>query len=392
MNKPSVPLMLSSFEKQRVINIANDLIRFESDSILCKEGPIGDYIASFLERVGVLVERQYCAPDRYNVIARIPGSDHSRCIMYCGHMDVVSPGEASQWTSPAYTPEIREDKLFGRGSCDMKGSIACTLFMAEYYMLHSIIPKNDILLVYDIDEENTNLGLKKYFEHPDKVNFVIVGEPSCLAIDIGHRGVMAFTIEVYGKNAHAGKAKLGINAINVMMEITNEINLLQAQLDEIYQEYLGAPSVYVTQIWGGEKVNMIPGKTTIRVDRRLVDGESSESCTAQLEKITSTICEKHNCTYSISVTTYCPPGRIDGFHPQVRMMQSVLKASGMDFELSAFEASCEAGLIKEQLGIPVVIFGPGDISQAHKPDEYISLEQLYRGAELYTTLFSNFSY
>lgn len=392
MKKDEAIHFLSNDDKQRIIEIAKQLISRESDSLQGQEGAVGEYITAFFDRIGIPSDRQYCAEDRFNVIARIPGKDHTHCTMYCGHMDTVPFDDPSLWTSPACTPEIRGGKLFGRGACDMKGSLACTLFMAEYFSSHKITPETDILLVYDVDEENTNLGAKTYLRNPDKVDFVIVGEPTDLTIDVGHRGVMAFTVEVIGKSAHVGQAKFGINSIYVMMEIIKEVTRLQDELCEIQQEYLGSPSIHITQIWAGEKVNVIPSKATIRVDRRLVNGETREGCKEQLDRIVRSVCTEYGCRYSISVTTFCPPGKTDYSCTPVQAVASLLSQYGMDDRPRAFHASCEAGLFQERLGVPVVIFGPGSIAQAHQADEFVSVEQLYVGAELFINLFSNFAY
>ena len=391
--KELVPLIsLSEKNKQRLLEIATELISRESDSMLGQEGSVGTYIASFLEDLGLVVSRQYCSENRFNVITRISGKDERHCTMYCGHMDTVPLGDSSQWESPACTPAIRDEKIFGRGACDMKGSLACSLFMAEYLKDAAIVPKHDILLVYDIDEENTNLGLKKYLLNPDEVDFIIVGEPTELAIDIGHRGVIAFTVEVYGKSAHIGQAQLGRNALYTMVEIINEIMQLHEKLNGVWQEYLGSPSIFVTQFDAGEKVNIVPDRATIRVDRRLVDGETLDSCRTQLQEIVATVCNKHTCDYSITMTTYCPPCKTDASGKQIQSIMAMLEHYGMNAKPKAFEASCEAGLLKERLGVPVAILGPGSISQAHKPNEYIEMDQLFRGAELYISLFSQFSY
>lgn len=351
------------------------------------EGVVGAYIDTFYGQLGIETRKQICDEDRANIIAKIPGRDNTHCTMYSGHIDTVPLGDVKLWESAPLEPRIRGGRLYGRGSCDMKGSIACAMYAAEYMRDHHLQPECDLLFVYDVDEENANLGLKHYLEAPEAADFVIVGEPTNLQLAVGHRGVMAFTVTIQGKSCHAGQAQLGKNAIYAAADVIDAVRKLQRDLEKISQIYLGSPSIHVTQIQGGSKVNVVPDKAVIRIDRRLIFGEDRQSCTKQLEQILEDVQGKSGCSCFMEVTTYCPPGKTDGKLPALCAVTRLLEAKGMDSALQAFEASCEAGMLQESLGIPVAIWGPGSIEQAHKIDEFVELEQLYMGAELFIELF-----
>lgn len=385
-------IKLTEKDHLRLLTITQDLIRLDSDSLFGNEEAVGEYLFDFFQNLNLKVEKQVCVPGRNNIIVHIPGRDSSRCVMYSGHMDTVPSGECLQWTTPSLEPTVRDGKLYGRGSCDMKGSIACTLFAIEYMCRFGIVPAHDLLFVYDVDEENTNMGLKKYLETPLPADFIIVGEPTDLEINVGHRGVMAFTVTIYGKSAHAGQAHLGKNAIYAATDIIRAIRELQEGMSENYQEYVGTSAITVTQITGGEKVNVVPDLVKLRIDRRLIFGENRNTCIRELEVILNSVEKETGCKTELEVTTYCPPGKTDPQNEMLKKTGILMECVGLNSEPSGFLASCEAGILQEVYDVPVVILGPGSIGQAHQIDEYISLEQLYKGAELYIFLFSELNF
>ena len=170
------------------------------------------------------------------------------------------------------------------------------------------MPSANFRLVYDVDEENTNLGLRTYLKTAAPADFILVGEPTNLRLAVGHRGVMAFTAEFFGKSAHVGQAALGVNAIDGALCAAEKIRRAEQALSQRTQEYLGSPSIFTTQISGGKKVNVIPDYAQIRVDRRLIAGETPESCTAQMQKILDETARETGCRTKLTVTTSCQPG------------------------------------------------------------------------------------
>ena len=381
-------MLITDADRQRVCELTKALIRLESDAMLGHEGAVGQWLYRFFAELDVPVELQECAPGRWNVIATLPGRRADRTILYSGHMDTVPLGDPSRWTSPATQPEVRDGRLYGRGACDMKGSIACTLAMAEIITRRAILPESTVRLVHDVDEENRNLGLHTYLQHAEPANLVLVGEPTSLRMAVGHRGVMAFTVHVQGRSAHVGQAEQGNNALYAAADVIARVRALQSTLAATRQPYLGSPSLHVTQLHGGEKVNVIPEEAVLRLDRRLVGTENAESCEAQLDALLKQSEMATGCAMRRETTTYCPPGYTGPEQPEARRVAEMLKDMGLPAEPVAFEASCEAGLLHERLGVPVLILGPGSIRQAHQPDEYVETDQLACGLALYLRLFT----
>ena len=309
---------------QRAEQVTAALVRLESDSMQGHEGAVADWILQFFETAGIQAEKQECAPGRYNVIAELPGRRSDRTILFSGHIDTVPLGDESLWHFPPLSAQKADGKLYGRGSCDMKGGSACSMVTAEFF----------------------------------------------------------------GKSAHVGQAALGVNAIDGALCAAEKIRRLEQALSQRTQEYLGSPSIFTTQISGGKKVNVIPDYAQIRVDRRLIAGETPESCTAQMQKILDETARETGCRTKLTVTTSCPPGLSRPELPELTAAAALLREQKLNDTPEAFGASCEMGMLQAALGAPAVILGPGSIEQAHQIDEFVTCSQLHEAAELYIRIFT----
>ncbi|WP_281550087.1 M20 family metallopeptidase [Murimonas intestini] len=379
---------------QHLIEIVQDLIRLESEAPPGREAGTGEYIYDFLKEAGLKPHRQYCTPDRFNVTAELGrGDEGSLSFLYCGHMDVVPAGETSAWTTPPYEPNIREGRLYGRGACDMKGSLACALYAAKQLASRPDQFSGRLQLFFDVDEEHRNIGLWRFLKDNPSADFVIVGEPTDMEIALGHRGVMAFEITFTGKSAHAARPGEGNNAIYAAGSFIARIQKLQEEMDAAWKSgstdiRLPSSAVQVTVIKGGTKVNMIPQECTAELDCRLGMGETQESMEEKIRQILEQVSEESGCGYSFRRLTSCPAGWCSPDGSEIAAIEEILmEYRGRQPVPGVFGASCEAGLLQKNLNAPAVILGPGSLRQAHVTDEYITLNQLEEGAYLYTRIF-----
>lgn len=371
--------------QERLIEIASGCISCPSETPTGSDREMSCFVYDFLERLGLSPQKQNCENGRFNVLTEISGVG-KREVMYCGHLDVVPAGNEG-WISPPYEPEVRGGRLYGRGASDMKGSVACMLYLAELAAAGKIVPKGKLILFFDIDEESHNLGLKTFLKNPRIPGFIIVGEPTSLDIAMGHRGVLAFTVKIKGKSAHAARPDYGINPIKAAVELQKKI----AEYGEILKlrdvPFQGRSTMEITMIHGGEKVNVIPEECQVQIDRRLTEGEDDKSAEAELQKLLDVVEAETGCRMNMEITTYCPSGLCGPTHEMIQKMgQSVQVYAGREAVMKAFPASGEAGILSKSLGVPAVTFGPGDIEQAHTVNEYITIEQLVLGARIYGDL------
>lgn len=380
----------NNISKKRLEELITDLVGFKSEAPPGNEYEACIYLKELLQSIGFTVKMQEAAPNRFNVIGILNGTNRTgKTLMYNGHIDVVPAGEENLWSAPPFSCTKVGNKIYGRGTSDMKGSIVSFIHAVEAVKNAGLELEGNVIVALDVDEEVTNLGLKKMIQEGfPRADYCIVGEPTNLEIAIGHRGVMAFEVEVFGRSVHAAQASNGINAIYQAKKLIEEIMLLDERLKAKADPLLGRPTINVTTISGGIKVNVLPESCKIMIDRRLVPGENRESCERELQDIINSLKLKDDyfrCNYRI--TTYCPPGAISKEEKIVQGLKKAIKlATGEEAIIKGFEATCEASLIMENANMPTVIFGPGSIAQAHNTDEYIEIQQLVKGSEIFATL------
>lgn len=373
---------------QRVVDLTQHLIALESENPPGNEAAAGAFVADFCTRLGIEIERQPVEGERCNVIARLPGKNRNHSIAYNGHLDVVPAGPAELWTTPAFAPCVREGRLYGRGACDMKGSIAAFLHVLECLVASDEPPAVDVIFTAVIDEEKSNKGIKALLASGFHADWCIVGEPTNMDVALGHRGVLAYELILDGVACHAAQSQHGANALYYATEAIQAIRDLDRQWQATrIDDVLGQSRLQVTGCQSGVKVNVIPARATLQIDGRLACGETEAMVREALEtellalQSDGTIGEWH-----LRQTTFCPPG----LTPAEALVSqhcatAVEQARGEVPRLYPFEATCEASFLIEA-GIQTLIIGPGSIAQAHQADEFVSLDQLKLAAKSYAHL------
>lgn len=370
---------------ERIVEITKDLINLRSDLEGNMEYEISIYLKSFLEGIGAKVKMQYVELKRYNIIARFPGKSYGKTLMYCGHIDVVPPGKEGDWKNPPFKAYLENNNLYGRGSTDMKGSIASFLHTMEIFHKLDIKLNGDILVVLDVDEEISNKGLYRFFESGITADACIVGEPTNMQIALGHRGVLGFKVKFKGKKSHASQPQLGINPIMHAMVFSQKVEKFIESKLKYRISPMGNSTMTITYIKAGKELNSIPNECELLIDRRLIIGESKDSCIDELNDILKEMkLEIDELDYEFQVTTYCEPGEVSPVNTLVKDMKCAINPSNPNLvPFTYLKATCEASLISKHMNIPVIICGPGNMEQAHIVNEYIEIEQLELGSRIY---------
>lgn len=380
--------LMERVDRQRVIELTSRLIALESENPPGNEAAVGRFVADFCRQLGLEVECQKVEGERCNVIARLAGRDRRHSVAYNGHLDVVPAGPVELWTTPAFSPEVREGRLYGRGACDMKGSVAAFLHVLECLVASGEPPAVDVILAAVIDEEKSNKGIKALLASGFQADWCIVGEPTNMEIALGHRGVIAFELVLEGVACHAAQSQHGVNALYHAGEAIQAIR----DLDRHWQatcinDVLGPSRLQVTGCQSGVKVNVIPAKATLQIDGRLACAETEamvrEALVAELRELQAagTIGEWH-----LHQTTFCPPGLTPAEFSISRHSAAALESARGELpQLYVFEATCEASFLIEA-GIQTLIIGPGSIAQAHQADEFVALDQLELAARSYANV------
>jgi acetylornithine deacetylase len=331
------------------------------------EAEIARYVADVLGRAGLDTEIDEVAPGRPNVIGLLDvGAE--RTLMLEAHLDTV---HAEQMEVPPFVPEIRHGKLYGRGSCDTKGSLAAFLSAVRTVAGGALRPGVNILVAAVADEEYQFSGARRASERGLHADFGIAGEPTQLHIVRAHKGVTRWRIATRGSAAHAAYPERGRNAIYAMGHV---LRLLENHAAELRARpphpLLGTPTLSVGIIEGGQAVNMVPDFCRIELDRRTLPGESTP---AVLQAVRDALAAASDWTMD---DPHLAVGgmEVDEDAEIVRLLSAAIRATGHTVAIEAAQYATDAG-IYNATGIPTVVFGPGDIRQAHTALEFIDLDE-----------------
>jgi len=309
---------------------------------------------------------------RSNFIARLlPRNNIRQTILLAPHLDTVGADGTK------FIPQRKSGRLYGRGACDTKGSVAAMLAaLCELANAKSRPLETEIVFAGLIDEEHAQAGSRALAKSKFKADLAIVGEPTKLQVVTAHKGSLWLELETRGKAAHGATPQLGKNAIHEMARI---VDLLEtdyaARLWKRKHPLLRTATVNVGTISGGTQPNIVPDSCKITVDRRTLPGETDAG--VQREIAAFLRARKLPAKISSQKLTPALPLETDHHQPLVRQFMRCVgqtKPRGVDF-------FCDAAVLSAG-GIPSVVFGPGDLAQAHTADEWISLAKLERGKDL----------
>jgi succinyl-diaminopimelate desuccinylase len=336
------------------------------------ESRVADFLAATAGKAGLDVDVQTVLPGRSNVLARLaPAGPIQQRILLAPHTDTVAAFSPDQ-----FAPRVRHGRIYGRGACDTKGSIASMLGALMALARNPARPAGtEIVFAGLIDEENEQAGSRALAASGFKADLAIVGEPTRLRVVTAHKGSLWLRLETRGKAAHGACPHLGRNAVHEMARI---VDLLQTdyvrQLQRRRHPLLGCGTASVGSIKGGSQPNIVPAMCEASLDRRTLPGETESSVRRELQglfrrhKLRAVIRDEKPCA--------CHPMETDTELPLVRKFLQAARQKGP----VGAHYFCDASVLAHA-GLPSIVFGPGDIAQAHTAEEWIGLKSLQASAE-----------
>lgn len=353
--------------------ILDRLIAFPS-VVGTPNGEIVAWIADYLERLGAKVTLMPGPEgDRSNLFATLGPADRPGYIL-SGHMDVVPAGEPD-WTSDPFAMRRDGDRLFGRGTSDMKGFLATVLAAAPEFAKQAL--KQPIHIAFSYDEEAGCRGVPHMIARiPDlcaKPLGAIIGEPSGMRAVRAHKGKAAARITLKGLAGHSSRPDLGRNAIHAMANVLNATiakaaNLATGPFDEAFQPPYS--SMQAGTISGGQALNIIPEEAVMQVEARAITGVDPAGLLTPVRQAAEALAKDGYDVEWTELNAY-PALSLPADAPLKNLVEEL---SGNE-SLAAVSYGTEAGLF-QQAGIDAIICGPGDIGRAHKPDEYVLISEL----------------
>ena len=367
--------------KTDTTEILADLIAFPSVSRDPNRALI-DYCASRLDDKGVacqIIEDE--TGQKANLYATIKPQDQSG-VMLSGHTDVV-PVDGQDWTKPPFQAVEDNGLIYGRGTADMKGFVASAL--AAGLKAAELPLTSPLHLAFSYDEEIGCVGVRSMIEMlqqaPIRPAMCIVGEPTHMAIATGHKGKTAIEAHCTGAEAHSALAPQAVNAIHIACDLIAEICRLQDELashgarDDAYD--IPYTTLHAGIINAGVALNIVPNHAEVRFEIRNLAADDPQAILNRLEQamqpiIAAAQAKASQADLRFNITN-AYPGLETGLDEDVVALVSSLTGHNDRIKV-AF--GTEAGLFTRDLGVPTVVCGPGSMAQGHKPDEYVSLDQL----------------
>ncbi len=344
----------------------------ENDVALCVE--------AYLRAHRVDCRLTEVAPGRPNVTAFVDAGAETTLLLEA-HSDTV---QADSMTIPPFTPDVRNGRLYGRGSCDTKGSLAAFLHGVCTHLDGGGRLRFNVVLVAAADEEYQFSGALHAVEEGLKADFAVVGEPTLLHIVRAHKGVIRWRIATRGVAAHSAYPERGENAIYAMGRVLGRLEEYGKTLrSSAPHPLLGSPSFSPGVIEGGEAVNVVPGRCILEVDRRTLPGETVEQVLRSAEHALGDLDG-----WSFDPPHLSVPGmEVSGESPVVRFLSGAVHDVCGEAHVEGAQYATDAG-VYNGAGIPAVVFGPGDIAQAHTAEEWIDIGNLYAAAHVIRKLIS----
>jgi len=364
------------------VDIAKELIKFDTSGPPTREEPLAAWIKDFLEDLGVDASVQKLEPGRANAVGKI---GKGKGLVLSGHIDEVPPGDTALWrVTPPFEPRVVGDKLYGRGACDMKGPDACILQAVREMAKQKF--KRQLSLVFTAGEDTggwyVDRVLSDKMVSPAEAAFGVIGEPSMMGIVSTHKGSGGGLVTIRGRSAHSSRPELGVNAIINASKFIQEIVTLQGHLNATQWPLLGPTTIKPTIIKGGFKSNVIPDLCEVTLNVRPIPGHDKiEVLREWVDEIVAKL-SASDPDFHAEVTGLRCSEALD-IPEKSEVIQLLMGLLGTRPEGVAYYTEAVS---YTKNGIPTVICGPGDIAQAHAPDEFVSLEQLEKGTRLYKKL------
>lgn len=361
-------------------DLLTELVAFDTTSAKSNLKLI-DFVRDYLASHGVSATLTP-SPDgtKASLFATIGAADGMGGIGLSGHSDCV-PVDGQTWSSDPFALELRDGKLFGRGSCDMKGFLACVL--ASVPLFTASKPKEPIHIIVSYDEEVGCTGVRPLIARLGKdlprPRAIIVGEPTNMTVIEAHKRIDAYRTTVTGKEAHSSLPQLGVNAISVAAELIEEIDRIGAALvTSDRNDRFDPPSstVQVGTIEGGTAPNIVPKTCKFQWQVRSLPDADADFAPERLKAFAERLLPRMKRVADTASIETQHLGSVPAFlaKPGSEAVALALSLTGAN-STSAVSYATEAGLF-EEAGCPTVICGPGDIEQAHAADEFVTVAQL----------------
>ncbi|PAK84343.1 ArgE/DapE family deacylase [Lentilactobacillus parakefiri] len=379
---------MAVFSDEQRLQIFKDLIAIQS--VNTDEEEVSVYLKNLFGRHGISATIIPVSDRRTDLTAEI--GTGNPVLGVSGHMDVVSPGDASQWTSDPFTLTERDGKLYGRGAADMKSGLAAMVIAMIEIHDQGLLNKGRIRLMATMGEEVGELGSRTFAYNGSMkdVDALIIGEPSGYRIAYAHKGSMDIRLTSTGKAAHSSMPEQGYNAIDPLIDLLHNANH-QFRTADKKNALLGDLSFNTTIFQGGDQVNSIPAEAVAELNIRTIPEFDNDVVDKQLGQLVQ---QQNTNGAKITKETYMsqPSVETTGDKRLIDLAQKIGKLyAEKDIPSGAIPAVTDASnLLRDKpKDFPFIIFGPGSDS-VHQIDEFVDKQMYFNFIEIYQKLFTEY--
>ena len=374
---------------QEVIELTGRLVALPSENPPGREAGVARRLGKFLRSAGLITEYQSIDPRRDNLVAHLDGKGSGPILLFCGHSDTMPI--SGRWSSDPHRYQIVDGKLYGLGSADMKGGLAAMAVACATLARVKIPLQGSLVFAAVIDEENRGAGAQRLVEPGLKADWAVIGEPTGNVPVIVSNGQINFELTLHGQAGHGSTPSSGRNAIVDGIHLANAIlKYADQELPGRTHLLVGAASLNIGTFHGGIQTSIIPDTCKITIDRRVAPGETTENAIREMKNILAEVQANFpGLQVDLSIPYCLPPVEIPADSPVVQSLCQAAAAfaglgQGHCLDLAGMRATTDAATLAGKGGIPTVVFGPGQIAHAHKPDEFVAIDELVNAAYIYT--------
>lgn len=352
---------------------------------------VTEYLEALFKRLGVPYQRQTVEPKRDNIVARldgaVPATEGGELLLLEAHQDTVP---VIGMTIEPWTPLVKDGRIYGRGSCDIKGGMTAMLGAFARLVAERPAGMPTIVMACTVNEEHGFSGVKALTELwsqtgsiiPRRPDVAVVAEPTLLQAVVAHKGVVRWRCRTHGRAGHSSQPELGINAIFKMCRVLAALEKYQRECVGTLGNHplCGHPTLSVGTITGGLSVNTVPDLCSIEIDRRLIPGERPEAAYAHAIEYLA-----HELGADPAIENQAPfltslslADTVNG--ALAERMVAAATSTGRECHKIGVPFGTNASTIAAA-GVPSIVFGPGSIDQAHTADEWLAIDQLEAASE-----------
>lgn len=378
--------LIAAISEKLILDLTEQLVAIPTPNPPGREKACAEFILETLQGWDIEADLvPYPDPERPQVVAWLRGTGDGPTLILNAHMDTVGEGNRDEWDFPPFQVTRRGNRLYGRGTCDMKGSLAVGMVILKTLHDADVEFPGTLMLQAPMGEEMDEPGTRTLLQKGYIGDYAIVLEPTDLRIGPASRGVSWFKITITGPSMHCGLAATDTpDVMAYFAQVATALNDYHHQIVAKTHPLSPSPGCRITQVDAGEAHNSLVGRCQFTIDRRMVPGETVEGVTSELQAILEReLAEFSEIIYQLKFLEWNEPVQAPLDSPLVTALeQNIVSVGSREAEIWAVPYGCDVRNFIYDAGIPAVNFGAGDYRVCHQPNEFVSVDDLLTCAQV----------